>query len=417
MSLLSIPLLNETVLSSAFRQELKRISGLSPEQAAKEEDFWAWVRQCFTVSQGIINLNNGGVSPQPAQVQEAMIRHYRMSNEGPSYYMWRILDKGRETLRQKLAQLAGCSADEIAINRNTTEALGTVIFGLDLKPGDEVVLTRQDYPNMIHAWKQREMRDGIKLVWINLDLPAEDDDKIVAAFQNAFTPRTRVVQVTHIINWTGQILPAQKIAQAAHKRNIEVILDAAHSFAHLNFTFPETECDYIGTSLHKWLCAPFGAGMLYVKKTRIKNLWPLFPNAEPRSEDIRKFESLGTRSFPIEQAIHQAIDFHQLIGTERKLARLRYLTHYWSSRVKDIPGVKFYTSLKPEKSCALCNFRIEGMKSAELEAKLLDQYRIHTTSISWENIDGIRITPHVYTSTADLDLLVKAITELAASRK
>lgn len=413
---LSLPLLNEKVFSAGFKKELQRIEPLSPLQAAGDEDFWRWVRECYTVSQGIINLNNGGVSPQPKQVQDAMIRYYQMCNEGPSYYMWRILDKGRETLRNKLAALAGCSPEEIAINRNSTEALDTAIFGIDLKPGDEVVLTRQDYPNMIQAWKQREMREGIKLIWLNLDLPVDDDEKIVQTFKNAFTSKTKVVQITHVINWTGQILPARKISDEARKRNIEVVLDAAHSFAHLNFKFPDTGCDYGGTSLHKWLCAPFGAGLLYVRKEKIKNLWPLFPNDNPKSDNIRKFETLGTRSFPIEHAISQAVDFHLTIGAERKLARLKFLKQYWTEKVRNIPGVKFNTSLDPEKSCALCNFKIEGIKTADLESKLLDKYRIHTAPITWENIDGVRITPHIYTSKEDLDILVKAITEIAASR-
>ncbi len=413
-ALLSLPVLRTAAFAGGLRDQLRRIEPLTPEEAAADETFWNWVRDAYTVSPEIINLNNGGVSPQPRSVQDAMIRYYRMCNDGPSYYMWRILDKGRESLRAGLAAVAGCSPEEIAVNRNASEALETVIFGLPLKAGDEVILTRQDYPNMINAWKQRERRDGIKLVWISLDLPAEDDDVIVSRFREAFTDRTRVVHVTHVINWTGQILPARRIADAAHARGIEVVLDAAHSFAQLDFTFPGTGCDYAGTSLHKWLCAPFGSGMLYVRKEKIGGLWPLFAAADPQSEDIRKFESLGTRSFPIEHAVSQAIDFHLAIGIRRKAERLRYLKRYWSEKVRDVPGIRFYTSLRPERSCALCNFGLDGIKTADLEARLLNKYRIHCSPIVWENVDGVRITPHVYTMTRELDLLVTAIREIAS---
>ncbi len=412
--MLSLTALSSKAFAEGLKQQLERIKSIAPEESSQDEEFWRWIREAYTVSPEIINLNNGGVSPQPRSVQDAMVRYYQLCNEGPSYYMWRILDKGRESLREKLASLSGCSADEIAVNRNSSEALETVIFGLNLKQGDEVVLTKQDYPNMINAWKQREQRDGIKLVWINLELPVDDDQKLVSAFENSFTSRTRLVQVTHVINWTGQILPARKIADAAHKRNIEVLLDAAHSFAQLDFTLPETGCDYAGTSLHKWLCAPFGSGMLYIKKEKIKNIWPLFATDKPLSEDIRKFESLGTRSFPIEHAISQALDFHLAIGIKRKEARLKFLKRYWTEKVKDVNGIRFNTTLNDAHSCALCNFGITGMKTADLESKLLDKYRIHTAPIVWENIEGIRITPHVYTMTSELDLLVKAIREIAS---
>jgi len=389
------------------------VQDLSPAEAARNEEYWAVMARAYTVSPQIINLNNGGVSPQPLVVQEALDRYNRMSNEGPTYFMWRILDQGREPLREKLAALAGCSPEEIAINRNATEALDTVIFGLDLKKGDEVVLTRQDYPNMRQAWRQREMRDGIKLNYVNLDLPLEDEALMVEKFTAAFTPRTRVVMITHMINWTGQILPVRKIADAAHERGLVVIVDGAHTFAHLDYKIPDLGCDYYGTSLHKWLSASFGSGMLYVKKEKIKDLWPLFPNNDPRSADIRKFETLGTRSFPIEQSIGQALQFHNAIGTKRKEERLRYLKNYWCEKVKDLPRVRLNTSLKPEFSCALANFSIQGMEPGAIESTLFSKYKIHTSPIVWENIKGVRVTPHIYTSLPDLDKLVEAIHFLA----
>ena len=410
---LALASFSNRLFAGEFENHLQSIAHLPPGEAAADEDFWSWVSQQYPVSANIINLNNGGLSPHPKPVQDALFRYDEMSNEAPSYYMWRILDKGRETLRANLAALAGCNADEIAINRNATEAVDTAIFGINLKAGDEVIMTKQDYPHMVHAWRQREKRDGIKIVWINFDLPIEDENFMVKQFVNAFTEKTKVVHITHIINWTGQILPVKKITAEAHKRNIEVVVDGAQSFGHFEFRLDDLGCDYFGTSLHKWLSAPFGTGMLFVKKEKIKSLWPLFPNDKPDSDDIRKFEVIGTRSFAAEQAIGQAINFHLAIGVKRKEARLRYLKDYWVKQVINQPGVKIHTSLKPEFSCAIANISIFGIKTADLEAKLLNDYRIHTSPIIWENIDGVRITPHVYTRIEDLDTLVKAIKTIA----
>jgi selenocysteine lyase/cysteine desulfurase len=388
--------------------------GMTATELASEEEFWFYIQQAFTVSPGIINLNNGGVSPAPKTVQDAMKRYYDLSNEAPSYYMWRVLDQGREPLRKNLAKLAGCDAEEIAINRNSSEGLETIIFGLQLKAGDEVVASRQDYPNMINAYKQRELRDGIKLKWINLELPSEDENYLVNQYVQAFGPKTKVVHITHVINWNGQVLPVKKIAEEAHKRGIEVVVDGAHSFAHFNFTIPELDADYFATSLHKWLYAPIGSGFLYVKKEKIKKIYPLFAAGDdPLKDDIRKFENLGTRPFFIEQAIGKAIEFHEMIGIERKEKRLHYLKNYWMEKVQHIPKVKLNTSLHPKWGCAIGNIAIDGKKPGELDSFLFTNYKIHTVSIVWENISGVRITPNVYTTIKNLDVLVEAITAFA----
>jgi selenocysteine lyase/cysteine desulfurase len=384
------------------------------QETGVEEDFWRQIRLAYAPSPTIINLNNGGVSPAPRATMDALDYYNRMCSEAPSYYMWRILDQDREPLRENLAAIAGTSADEIAINRNATEALNSIIFGLNLSPGDEIVLSKYDYPNMINAWKQREKRDGIKLVWVDLDLPSEDADYLTNAFVSKFTKKTRLVHITHIINWNGQILPARRIADAAHARDIEVLVDGAHSFAVLDFNIPDLGCDYFGTSLHKFLCGPYGTGMMWIKKDKIEKIWPLLANPEPNSSDIRKFESLGTRSFPIEMALGYSIDLHNMIGGARKQQRLHYLKNYWMSQVKDVPGIKFYTAPNPEWSCAIGNFGFEGKKPVEIADKLFNKYKIHTVAIEWEKISGVRVTPNVYTLTEEMDKLVKAIRAIGA---
>ena len=399
--------------SRNLKSALKNAEGINPAALATDDEFWYYVQQSYTISSNFINLNNGGVSPAPKVVADAMKRYYDICNEGPSYFMWRVVDQGREPLRKNLAQLAGCDAEEIAMHRNASEALETVIFGLELHPGDEVVLSKQDYPNMIAAWKQREKRDGIKLVWINLELPSEDESYLVKQFTDAFTPNTKLVQITHMINWIGQKLPVKKIADAAKKKNIDVLVDGAHTFAQFEFKIPGLNCDYFGTSLHKWLGAPIGTGLLYVRKEKVKNVWPMFGAGDKETDDIRKFEHLGTRPFYIEQATDKAIDFHDMIGAKRKEERLLYLKNYWMERVQNIPKVKIKTSFKKEFGCAIGLVSVEGKKPAELDAYLWTNHKVHVVGIEWENISGVRITPNVYTTTKNLDRLVEGIQQFA----
>jgi len=397
-----------------FDSAARAVAHLGPADVAQNEDYWSVIQRCYSVNPDIINLNNGGVSPAPIVVQQAVERYNQLANEGPSYYMWQILDQGREPLRQKLADLAGVKPGEVAIDRNSTEALNTIIFGLPLKAGDEVIGTKQDYPHMIEAYKQRAERDGIVYKQISFDLPIEDDSVIVKAYEQAITPRTKLIHVTHMVNWVGQIMPVAKIADMAHAHNIEVIADGAHSFGLLDFKIPELKCDYFGTSLHKFLSAPIGTGMMWVKEDKIEKLWPLVCNGAPHSSDIRKFEDLGTRSFPLEQGIGEAINFHEGIGSKRKEQRIGYLKNYWATRVQTIPKVKLHTSLNLNYSCAICGVSIDGMTPGQLAGALFDKYKIHTVGIVWENISCVRVTPHVYTPINDLDKLVAAIGEIAA---
>lgn len=403
-------------LKAFSKEEILTLAAYKPEKSAFElatdEDYWWQIQQAYTVSSQIINLNNGGVSPSPLVVQNAVDRYNKLANEAPSYYMWRIMDQGREPLRENLAKYAGVSAEEIAINRNATEAIDTVIMGLPLQRGDEIVMTRYDYPNMLHAWRQRELRDGLKINYVELDLPAEDADLIVRKYVEQMTPRTKIVHITHLMNWNGQIIPARRIADEAHKRGIEVLIDGAHSFAHLEYKIPDLGGDYYGTSLHKWLSAPIGSGMLWVKKEKISKIFPLIPNDKPNSDNIRKFENLGTRPFMIEQAIGQALNFQLAIGNARKEARLRFLKDYWAKEASKMPKIKMNTSLKPEFSGALAHFSVEGLEAGKMEGELFAKFKIHTSPTKWEKLDGVRVTPHVYTSLRDLDRLLDGVQHL-----
>ncbi len=381
--------------------------------ASNDEEYWKVIRSGYRISDRMINLNNGGVSPHPLVVEEALNRYHQYSNSVPSHDMWKKLDLNREPLRKELALLAGCSEEEIAIQRNATEAIEAVIFGIPLKRGDEVILTRQDYPNMINAWKQREKRDKIRLVWLDFDFPIEDKQYIVDRFAEVISPKTRLLHVTHVINWMGQILPVKALSKLAHDNDAEILVDGAHSFAQMDYSLHDLDCDYFGASLHKWLGAPFGTGMLYIKKQKIKHIYPLFAAPNPKSKNIRKFEHLGTRSFPIEQAITQAINFHNKIGIQRKEARLRYLKNYWAENALQIRNVTIGTSLKSAYSCGIGLLKIADIDASKVVNRLLNDFAIHAVDIKWHNIEGVRITPNVYSLKNDMDHLLEAIQKIA----
>jgi isopenicillin-N epimerase len=381
----------------------------SPEKIAANEDYWREIQQSFTVDRSLINLNNGGVSPSPRVVQEAMQRHLAYSNEAPVHTMWRVLEPQVETVRQRLAASFGCDPEEMAITRNASESLEICIFGLDLKPGDEILTTNQDYPRMLTSWRQRERREGVKLNLISFPVPPPSMDDLYQRFERAITPRTKVIHFCHITNLTGQIFPVKRICQLGRERGIEVIVDGAHAFAHFPFKHADLDCDYYGTSLHKWLLAPHGTGFLYVRKSKIKNLWPLMAAEKSQDENIRKFEEIGTHPAANHNAIAEALTFHEGIGIERKAARLRYLKERWARRLESNKGVKVLTPYDPQQSCGLALFNVEGMDPGKLGAHLWERYRIIVTPIAHEEFRGIRVTPNVYTTLNEVDMFCDAV--------
>ncbi len=374
-----------------------------PEQIARDESFWFEVQQAYTCDRSIVNLNNGGVSPQPAIVQEAMKRHLDFSNLAPAYSMWRVLEPQREPVRERLARFFDCEPEEIALTRNASESLQICQFGFDLQRGDEVLTTNQDYPRMLATFKQRQRREGIRLVQFSIPVPSEDPDDIVQRFEEHITPRTRVILMCHMINLTGQILPVKKVVDMARRYGIPVVVDGAHTFAHFPFTVKELGCDYYATSLHKWLCAPHGTGLLYVRRERISGLWPLMAANESQDDDIRKFEEIGTHPAANYLAIAEALTFQQGIGSAQKSARLRYLRNRWAERLVQDERVTLHTSLKEPFSCAIATVQIDGVDSVDLYQHLWSRHRILTTPIKHEEFEGVRVTPHVYTTLEEVD--------------
>ncbi|MGH7492209.1 MAG: aminotransferase class V-fold PLP-dependent enzyme [bacterium] len=387
----------------------------APEDVAADEALWFEVQQAFTVDRSLINLNNGGVSPSPAIVQSAMKRHLDFSNNAPVYTMWQVLEPQREGVRKSLAAVFGCSPEEIALTRNASESLQICQLGFDFKPGDEVLTTSQDYPRMITTWQQRERRDKIKLKQFSLPVPCENPDEIVSLFEKNVTPKTKLILMCHMINLTGQILPVQQVVHMARKRNIPVIVDGAHAFAHFDFTHADLDCDYYATSLHKWLFAPHGTGMLYVRKDRIAGLWPMMAAPEKMDNDVRKFEEIGTHPAANYLAIAEALTFHHGLGAKRKAARLIYLRDRWANRLMQHGRIKLNTSLKPGFACGLANVQVLGLDSVELTNYLWHQHRMIVTPIKHPEFEGLRITPSVYTTVAEIDRFAEVIEQVLKS--
>ncbi len=379
------------------------------EEAARDEDFWFEIQQAFSVDRSAINLNNGGVSPAITAAQESMKRYLDYSNELPSYNMWRILEPKRETVRQGLARLFGCDPEEVALTRNASEGLVICQLGFDLERGDEVLTTNQDYPRMLNTWNQLARRNGLILKEFSIPVPAEDEDEVVRRFEENIGPRTRLILMCHVINLTGQILPVRKVVDMARRKNIPVIVDGAHSFAHFPFRQSDLDCDYFATSLHKWLFAPHGTGMLFVRKEKIEALWPLMPCSDRNLANIRKFEEIGTHPEAPYLAVSDSILFHDGIGPERKAARLRLLKDTWAKRLQENPRVVLNTSLDPRFSCGIANFRVDGIDSVKLSSYLWREHKILLTTVKHEEFEGVRVSPSVYTTLPELDRFCDAV--------
>jgi selenocysteine lyase/cysteine desulfurase len=388
------------------------VADRSPLEIAADEGYWREIQQAFTLDRTLINLNNGYTCPSPRVVHEALKRYLDISNQAPIHYMWNLMEPNIESVRRNLAAEAGCDTDELAITRNASEALQICQLGIDLKPGDEVLTTNQDYGRMLDTWDQRVRRDRIKLTKLSFPVPSPTLADLKDRFEKAITPNTKVIHFCHITNLTGQLFPVRDICRMARARGIQTIVDGAHAFAHFPFKLRDLECDYYGTSLHKWLLAPVGTGFLYVRRENIEKLWPLTPANADKAKDIRKFEEVGTHPAANHNAIAEALAFHQAIGIERKAARLRYLKDRWARRLEKQPGVKILTSFDPNQAWGLANISLAGMDVSKVYDHLWTKYRIIVAAIKHAEYSGLRVTPNLYSTLEEIDTFSGAIEEL-----
>jgi len=382
-------------------------------ELASDEDFWNEIRKAYKLKPDYINLENGYYCIQPEEILEAYIRHVRDVNLQGAYYMRTVQYDNKKKVNQKLAELAGCTAEELIITRNTTESLDMIIGGLNWKSGDEAVMAEQDYGAMLDMFTQVAKRYGVVNKTISLPINPKSDEEIISLYEKAITPKTKLLMICHMINITGQILPVKKICDMAHGKGVQVMVDGAHAFAHIDFKIPDLNCDYYGASLHKWLSVPLGAGLLYVKKENIFNIWPLLAESEKKEDDIARLNHTGTIPVHTDLAISNAITFYNKIGAKRKEDRLRYLQNYWVKQARTIPNVILNTPEDINRSCGIANVGIKGMKPAVLADRLLKEHKIYTVAIDGKGVQGCRITPNVYTTTQELDELINALKTLS----
>jgi selenocysteine lyase/cysteine desulfurase len=397
---------------SRIDQLLAAIGTTPADELAKDEDFWEQVRGGYRLKPDYINLENGYYCFLPQETLENHIKHIREVNYQGSYYMRTVQVENKRKTAARLAELAGCSPEELVITRNTTESLDLIISGQDWKPGDEAVMAEQDYPAMLNMFKQVARRYGMVNKIISVPNHPKDDDEIVSLYEQAITPKTKLLMVCHMINITGQILPVRKICDMAHRKGVKVMVDGAHAFAHIKFSITDLNCDYYGSSLHKWLSVPLGAGLLYVKKENIPSVWPLLAPYDMKEDDIYRLNHTGTIPVHTDLAINNAIDYYEKIGAERKEARLRYLQNYWTSQVRSLPHIVVNTPADQTRCCGIANVGVKNMKPKDLADTLMTKYKIYTVAIDSANVHGCRITPNIYTTTKELDSFVKALKEL-----
>ena len=396
----------------AMGKMVSAVSHLPADEVAKDEDFWAGIRGGYKLKPDYINLENGYYSILPEETLENFIQHVRDVNYQGSYYMRTVQWENKKAMAAKLAKLAGCATDELIITRNTTESLDMIIGGMNWESGDEAVMAEQDYGAMLDMFKLVAKRYGVVNKIVSVPNDPKTDEEIVSLYSNAITGKTRLLMIGHMINITGQILPVRKICDMAHRRGVQVMVDGAHAFAHIQFSISDLGCDYYGTSLHKWLSVPLGAGFLYVKKDNIGKVWPLLADSERKGDDILRLNHIGTHPVHTDLAIGNAIDYYLKLGPERKEARLRYLQNYWTSKVRNLPHVIVNTPTDPLRSCGIANVGIRGMKPSDLADTLLKKYRIYTVAIDGANVFGCRITPNLFTTTKELDVFVRALAEM-----
>jgi selenocysteine lyase/cysteine desulfurase len=398
---------------ASMAKSFKQKSHLPAAVLAKDEDFWTSIRNQYLLKPDYINLENGYYNFLPQPILNKFIEHIKEVNYQGSYYMRTVQFDNKKKIAARLAGIAGCLPEELIITRNTTESLDLVIGGFNWKAGDEAIMAVQDYGAMLDMFEQIQNRYGVVNIKLSVPNHPKNDEEIVHLYASAITSKTKVIFVSHMINITGQVLPIRKICDMAHSKGVQVIVDGAHAFAHVKFRIDELDCDYYAAALHKWLSTPLGAGLLYVKKENVKNLWPLLADGEKDINKINRLNHIGTHPVHTDLTINDCMDYYEMIGAERKEARMYFLQNYWTSKVRNLPKIIINTPADASRSCGIANVGIEGISPADLAKRLMTEHKVFTVAIDYANVHGCRITPNVYTTTKELDQFVLALKTLS----
>ena len=378
-----------------------------------EDKLWKTVRSHYTLKEEYINLESGYYNIIPNPILEHFINHVKHVNIEGSFYMRKDLNKNKDRVTSELANLVGSSPDQIAITRNATESLDLVISGFPWKKGDEAIYAKQDYGTMKEMFEQISNRYGVVNKVISVPNHPKNDEEIVSLYESQITSKTKLIMVCHMINITGQILPIKKICEMAHNYGVEVMVDGAHCVGHFDFSIDDFNCDYYGSSLHKWLATPLGAGLLYVNKSKTHKIWPLLANGNTNKSDIKRLNHIGTHPVHTDLAISNSIDYLEWIGMERKENRMRFLQRYWSDKLRNVKNVIVNTPLDIDRSCGIGNVGLTNMTPSKMEDLLFKKYKIFTVAIDYANVKGCRISPNIFTTTKELDSFVEAVKELS----
>jgi len=390
-----------------------RLDHTFPSPIEDEETLWETVRSHYDLKPDYINLESGYYNIIPQPTLQKFVGHIKQVNIEGSYYMRNQLNNDKLILRKRMAAWMDCDHEELVITRNTTESLDLIIAGYPWQKGDEAIYADQDYGAMKVMFEQVAARHGIVNKVVSVPNHPKSDDEIVALYESQITSKTKLIMVCHMINITGQILPIKKICAMAHKHGVEVMVDGAHCVGHFEYSLNDLDCDYYGSSLHKWLATPLGAGLLYINKKRTAKIWPLLADYIKDTSDIKRLNHIGTHPVHTNLAIHDAMDYLEWMGPLRKEKRLRFLQNYWTSALRTTPNVLINTPSDPARSCGIANVGIQGLKPALLAQKLLEDHQVFTVAIDYANVQGCRISPNVFTTTEDLDHFIKAIKTLA----
>ena len=410
---LGLAALSAPMMTGNLSSLLKKYADLSPKDLSNEEDFWLKVREDYELKSEYINLESGYYNIIPQPTLNALVEHIKMVNREGAYYMRTVQWDNKKRVTEKVANVIGSTAKNVIVTRNTTESLDMVIKGMDWKAGDEAVFALQDYGAMKMMFEQVSKRFGTVNKILSVPNHPTSDDELVQLYADAITPKTKLLMVCHMINITGHILPIKKICRMAHERGVQVMVDGAHCVGHFQFDIDDLECDYYGSSLHKWLAVPLGTGLLYVRDEHIDTLWPLLAEDNRPPGDISRLNHTGTIPVYHDLSIENAIDYYQMLGAERKETRLRYLQEYWTSKVRGHKNIVVNTPRESHRACAIANVGIQNIKPKDLAIRLLEEYNIFTVAIDYANVQGCRITPNVFTTTEELDVFVAALKEMA----